>query len=578
MNSMYNKIKTAVETIRNAVYGLEVRSSIANAVEAINEKTEDLSTRQDCLGDTFEQLILDGGNTDAEVILSRTCSDGTKYESVPKRLDAIEIMLKGIKNDLENGVYSEISFDEDMPSPEGKATLWIPVKKNTDEGEPPDTGGGDNSGDLDPTPPEEGDTIAVKGDTFNAIFNTYVAVGRDSLGNTLVGYPDELTCAAPSNVGFGTKVLVKNTGTELDGKIFTVTDRAESVKVKDDGSYVFALCMKDEETANKLGTTFGKATVGTLVTSTSKIATVTANALTVRSGPGVEYTAIAYVQNGYVFMILETYENSRWIKVDFNGKEAFVSGAYCNITTIESKDDIPEQPDIGDITIDKNNPSFGVDVSKHNGIINWTKAKAAGVQFAIIRMGYGLRASKGGVLDSQFANNVAGATAAGIPIGVYFFSYASTLDGLKAEANFVISELNKYPGGTFAYPIFFDQEYDSLNTVYNSSTGKYTTYNPGKTVLTSYMTTFYKMLTDAGYYCGIYGNPDWFLNKINFDSIKDYPIWLAQWSSKATWSKSEFGLWQYGTGTVNGISTAVDVNRGYINYPVLIKALHKNGF
>ena len=50
---MYNKIKTAVETIRNAVYGLEVRSSIANAVEAINEKTEDLSTRQDCLGDTF---------------------------------------------------------------------------------------------------------------------------------------------------------------------------------------------------------------------------------------------------------------------------------------------------------------------------------------------------------------------------------------------------------------------------------------------------------------------------------------------------------------------------------------------
>ena len=62
------------------------------------------------------------------------------------------------------------------------------------------------------------------------------------------------------------------------------------------------------------------------------------------------------------------------------------------------------------------------------------------------------------------------------------------------------------------------------------------------------------------------GNPDWFLNKINFDSIRDYPIWLAQWSSKATWSKSEFGLWQYGTGTVNGISTAVDVNRGYINY------------
>ena len=84
-----------------------------------------------------------------------------------------------------------------------------------------------------------------------------------------------------------------------------------------------------------------------MVTSTSKIATVTANALTVRSGPGVEYTAIAYVQKGYVFMILETYENSRWIKVDFNGKEAFVSGAYCNITTIESKDDIPEQPDIG---------------------------------------------------------------------------------------------------------------------------------------------------------------------------------------------------------------------------------------
>lgn len=581
MSSMYEKIKIAVSNIRTAIFGRDVRNTIADAIEAMNEKTEDISYRQDCLGNTFDKIIIQDGHTDLEVISARSCSDGTIYATLPKRLDAMELLLKQIQKDLENGVYDEISTSQEEPVSE-KVKLWIPctiddVKEDDTPADPqPD------EGELNPIEPGEGTVITVTGETKKALFSVYWPdeVGQggptDCMGNALVGYPDELTCAAPSSVPLGSKILVKDTGTELDGKIFTVTDRGNAIMIKSDGTYIFDLCMKDETEANKFGTTYGNAVIGNIATTTSKIATVKSSGLKVRSGPGTTYTQIGYVYKGYKFMILEEYNNSTWIKVDYNGKEAYVNGSYTNITTVTNSDDATTGEST-DIVIDKNNPILGVDVSHHNGTINWTKVKNAGVKFAIIRIGYGSRQSTGGVLDTQFINNVKGAKAAGIDIGVYFFSYASSLTKLKAEANWVIKKLNEYEAGTFSYPIYFDQEYDSLKT--QGTYPNYTSKNPGKTVLTNYMTTFYNMLSEAGYYPGIYGNPDWFNNYINFDDIKDYPIWIAHYNvSKPSWTKSDYGIWQYGYDTINGISNKADADRCYIDYPSLIKALHKNGF
>ncbi len=94
----------------------------------------------------------------------------------------------------------------------------------------------------------------------------------------------------------------------------------------------------------------------------------------------------------------------------------------------------------------------GIDVSVHNGAIDWNKVKAAGIQFAILRAGYGRVASQ---KDKQFENNYAGVKAAEIPVGAYWYSYAITPDEARLEAQVCLEILK---GNQFEFPIFFDQE------------------------------------------------------------------------------------------------------------------------
>ena len=206
-SKLYEKIKEIVIDIRQAVLGIDVRDSIANSIEAMNEKTEDLSYRQDCLGNTFEKIILQDGHTDIEVIAARTCSDGTVYETLPKRLDAIELMVKKIVKDLDDGVYDEISTEQEEPTSE-KVKLWIPcTDDDKKEDDTPVTPPNPDEGELDPKPkPDEGDVVTVTGETKKAIYSVYwpdepgQGGPTDCMGNKLIGYPDELTCAAPSSV------------------------------------------------------------------------------------------------------------------------------------------------------------------------------------------------------------------------------------------------------------------------------------------------------------------------------------------------------------------------------------------
>ncbi len=165
-SKLYEKIKEIVIDIRQAVLGIDVRDSIANSIEAMNEKTEDLSYRQDCLGNTFEKIILQDGHTDIEVIAARTCSDGTVYETLPKRMDAIELMVKKIVKDLDDGVYDEISTEQEEPTSE-KVKLWIPcTDDDKKEDDTPVTPPNPDEGELDPKPkPDEGDVVTVTGET-----------------------------------------------------------------------------------------------------------------------------------------------------------------------------------------------------------------------------------------------------------------------------------------------------------------------------------------------------------------------------------------------------------------------------
>lgn len=194
----------------------------------------------------------------------------------------------------------------------------------------------------------------------------------------------------------------------------------------------------------------------------------------------------------------------------------------------------------------------GIDVSKYQGTINWTKVAAAGVEFAMIRVGY--RGYSAGTinLDSQFYTNIEGALAAGLKVGVYFFSQAITTAEAKEEAQFV---LNAIQGYNITFPVAFDWE--------RIGTTSARTDNVGRSTLTSIANTFCSTVQAAGYQTSVYFYTDLGYMSYNLADLS-YPYWLCQYSSVPTFYYN-FSMWQYSsTGTVPGISGNVDMNLYFI--------------
>ena len=237
------------------------------------------------------------------------------------------------------------------------------------------------------------------------------------------------------------------------------------------------------------------------------------------------------------------------------------------------------EPDIPIEVVEFPVPCNGVDVSRWQGDMNFTAVKeSGGVKFVIMRIGYGSRTGGTPVIDPKFETYLKDCIANEIPVGIYFFSYANTVSRAQKEADWVIEQLAKYPK-TFEFPIFFDQENDSLNTKYNSSTGKYTTYNPGKTVLTNMMNAFCQKINDAGYMAGIYTNNDWATNYVNWADVKfKQHVWVAHWSDKLSWTKSDVKIWQKGVTQINGHTGDIDGDVCYFDYPNYVRQNHLHGF
>ena len=141
---------------------------------------------------------------------------------------------------------------------------------------------------------------------------------------------------------------------------------------------------------------------------------------------------------------------------------------------------------------------IGIDVSTHNGTLDWAALKKAGVAFAIIRTGYGTSHT-----DSEFARNMEGAIANGIPVGVYHFSYALDAAGAKREAEYVAKLLEPYKD-KIALPVLFDFEYDTVS--YAQKQG----VTLGKTAFNAHAVAFCEAIKAAGYTPGVYYNLDYY--------------------------------------------------------------------
>ena len=193
----------------------------------------------------------------------------------------------------------------------------------------------------------------------------------------------------------------------------------------------------------------------------------------------------------------------------------------------------------------------GIDVSSHQGNIDWSSVKAAGINFAIIRVGY--RGSKSGVLveDSCFKKNIQGATAAGINVGVYFFTQAVTEAEAVEEASMALSLCSGY---NLAYPIFVDTENGSGGARANGL---------DKATRTACVSAFCKTVANGGRKAGVYASKSWYNNKIDASAFSSYFIWVAQYNTTCTY-KGKYNMWQYSSkGSVPGIKGNVDVNIAY---------------
>lgn len=189
----------------------------------------------------------------------------------------------------------------------------------------------------------------------------------------------------------------------------------------------------------------------------------------------------------------------------------------------------------------------GIDVSKHQGSIDWAKVKADGIEFAILRIGYGGSAP---VKDEKFEENYNNAKANGLLVGAYIYSYADTPSDITREKEAVIKWLD---GRHLDLPVFLDLE--------DKKTEKCT-----REEITSFATEFCTYVKKNGYKSGIYANKYWLTNKINttiFALSGDVTIWLAEWNEETTY-KGRYTIWQYTSkGSVNGIKGNVDLNYLY---------------
>ena len=194
----------------------------------------------------------------------------------------------------------------------------------------------------------------------------------------------------------------------------------------------------------------------------------------------------------------------------------------------------------------------GIDVSQWQGTINWDTVSKGGVDFAIIRAGYGKELSQ---KDTKFDENVKNAQASGIDCGVYWYSYALTVEAAYQEAETCYQIIKNYD---FTYPIYFDIEESSQEAL---STAQ----------VSAIIEAFCSTLQAKGYYVGIYSYASFLSTKVYSNVLNKYDVWVAHYGVSSPSFTGSYGMWQYSrTGYVNGISGDVDTDYGYLNYPYII--------
>ena len=195
---------------------------------------------------------------------------------------------------------------------------------------------------------------------------------------------------------------------------------------------------------------------------------------------------------------------------------------------------------------------LGIDVSYAQGVIDWNKVANAGIKFAIIRAAFRGYGTGRIVADEWFERNIKGATAAGIKVGVYFFSQAINETEGAEEADYIINQIKHYK---VTLPVVIDTEYVSDSRARGNSISK--------TTRTAAVKAFCERSLQRGYTPMIYASTSWLNNQLDMSKLSKYKVWVAQYYNRVTYT-GKYQCWQYtSSGHVDGINTKVDMNYWY---------------
>ena len=245
-------------------------------------------------------------------------------------------------------------------------------------------------------------------------------------------------------------------------------------------------------------------------------------------------------------------------KYKVNVKVTDASGNYVDkdvtVNVIEKFEETPEVEIVPDKIEDMilkyktEDTLIGIDVSNHQGDIDWETVKNSGVEFVFIRIGYGHNREAKIMEDEKFRQNLEGARNVGLKVGLYFYSYATEIWEAEEQANWIVKTLN---GEKIDLPIVFDYE----------TWKSFPTYNINIVDLNKVAKRFLDILHDNGYE-GMNYSSKYYLNTIW--NISEYPTWLAHYVSKTNYDK-DFKVWQFSnTGEVPGINGFVDLDVLYL--------------
>ena len=266
------------------------------------------------------------------------------------------------------------------------------------------------------------------------------------------------------------------------------------------------------------------------------------------------FTGIANITSSYQYTHLDVRTSGKWYGDETKGNGTVSDDFYSYYNISKTSDS------------EKNSAIFGIDVSEWQGTIDWAKAKAGGVKFAILRAGISSRA------DKCFTINYAACENAGIPVGAYWYCTATTVADAKAQAKLFLQVIS---GKKFVYPVYMDLEEPAQFAL-------------GKAKCSELVDAFLTVLEQAGYFAGLCCSTS-YLQQYLTDSIRSrYAIWVAQYYTSCTYD-GDYGIWQYnvagseqydiiGQKSIPGISVACDMDYCYTDYPSIIKAAGLNGF